>query len=622
MKDKKSSSPMSLEPERYEFAESAPYHFDVDRRQFLKVFGGGIVIFVKLDEALQAQEAGGKSLRGFGDPLPNDLAAWLHVGGDGVITVYTGKVEVGQNVRTSLAQAVADELRLPMESVQLIMGDTDRTPYDIGTFGSFTTPQMAPHLRKASATAREILTDLAAKQWNVDRATLVVASGKVSDPAKNRSIAFGELTKGEKLIQTISDPPPLRRGQLDRCRQVGREGGRPCFRDGTAPLRFGHQATGHVVRKVLRPPSFEATLVSVDTSEAEAMERVVVVKDGDFVGVAAPSQHQAARAVDAIRAEWASTSHPLSKDLFDYLKANPSDTRGWRGPRRYAEGSSAKGLATADRKLEARYTVAYIAHAPLEPRAAVAQWEGGKLTVWTGTQRPFKVRDQLTEAFHLPENQVRVIVPDTGSGYGGKHTGECAIEAARLAKAAGRPVKLVWTREEEFTWAYFRPASLIEVTSGVKNDGTLTAWEFHNYNSGHSAIEGRYEIPNLHIEFHPARSPLRQGSYRALAATANHFARESHLNELAHAIGMDPLEFRLKNLKDERMIAGTRSGRQAVRVGKEESLQGSGPRSRRGIRSRLLCRHVRGGVDRAAKRKGLHRPPRYRVRVRSHREPG
>ena len=167
-----------------------------DRRQFLKVFGGGILILLKLDEALRAQETGGR-------PLPNDLAAWLHVGGDGVITVYTGKVEVGQNVRTSLAQAVADELRLPMESVQLIMGDTDRTPYDIGTFGSFTTPQMAPHLRKASATAREILTDLAAKQWNVDRATLVVASGKVSDPAKNRSIAFGELTKGEKLIQTI-----------------------------------------------------------------------------------------------------------------------------------------------------------------------------------------------------------------------------------------------------------------------------------------------------------------------------------------------------------------------------------------------------------------------------------
>ena len=137
MKDEKTSSPMSLEPERYEFAESAAYHFDFDRRQFLKVFGGGIFIFVKLDDALEAQETGGQPLPGFGDPLPNDLGAWLHVGEDGVTTVYTGKVEVGQNVRTSLAQAVADELRLPMESVQLVMADTDRTPYDIGTFGSF-----------------------------------------------------------------------------------------------------------------------------------------------------------------------------------------------------------------------------------------------------------------------------------------------------------------------------------------------------------------------------------------------------------------------------------------------------------------------------------------------------
>ena len=556
MKDEKTSSPMSLEPERYEFAESAAYHFDFDRRQFLKVFGGGIFIFVKLDDALEAQETGGQPLPGFGDPLPNDLGAWLHVGEDGVTTVYTGKVEVGQNVRTSLAQAVADELRLPMESVQLVMADTDRTPYDIGTFGSFTTPLMAPHLRKASATAREILIDLAAQQWNADRDTLVVGGGKVSDPATNLSIEFGELTKGEKLTQTISEPAPTT--AAGNWTVAGTSAAKV---DGRAFVTGRHRFASDIklpdmlYGKVLRPSSFHATLVSVDTTDAEAMEGVVVVKDGDFAGVAAPSEDQAARAVDAIRAEWTSTSPPSSKDLFDYLKANPIDARGFRGPRRYGEGSIAKGLTAADRTLETRYTVAYIAHAPLEPRAAVAQWKGGKLTVWTGSQRPFLVRDQLTEVFHLSKNRVRVIVPDTGSGYGGKHTGECAIEAARLAKATGRPVKLMWTREEEFTWGYFRPAGLIEVTSGVNNDGTLTAWALHNYNSGHSGIEDRYEIPNRHVEFHPARSPLRQGSYRALAATANHFARESHMDELAHELGMDPLDFRLRNLKDERLIA-------------------------------------------------------------------
>jgi isoquinoline 1-oxidoreductase len=175
--------------------------------------------------------------------------------------------------------------------------------------------------------------------------------------------------------------------------------------------------------------------------------------------------------------------------------------------------------------------------------------------VWTGTQRPFGVRSELAEAFHIPEERVRVIVPDTGAGYGGKHTGDAAIETARLAQAAGKSVKLVWTREEEFTWAYFRPAGVIDISSGVRNDGTITAWEFHNYNSGSSGIQHRYDIPNNKIVFHQSKSPLRQGSYRGLAATANHFAREVHMDELAHAVKMDPLEFRLKNLKDERLKA-------------------------------------------------------------------
>jgi len=206
-------------------------------------------------------------------------------------------------------------------------------------------------------------------------------------------------------------------------------------------------------------------------------------------------------------------------------------------------------------KLTATYTIEYIAHAPLEPRAAVAQWTDGKLTVWTGTQRPFGVRDELAEVLRIPAEKVRVQVPDTGSAYGGKHQGDAAVEAARLAKAAGKPVKVVWTREEEFTWAYFRPAGVIEVSSGTRSDGTIVAWEFHNYNSGPAGIRTPYETPNRTVLFHPVESPLRQGSYRALAATANHFARESHMDEMAGAIGMDPLAFRVKNLSDDRLKA-------------------------------------------------------------------
>jgi isoquinoline 1-oxidoreductase len=230
----------------------------------------------------------------------------------------------------------------------------------------------------------------------------------------------------------------------------------------------------------------------------------------------------------------------------------------------------AEGRAGAAHVLEGRYTAAYIAHAPLEPRAAVAEWDAdGGLTVWTGTQRPFGVRRELAERFGLPEERVRVIVPDTGSGYGGKHYGDAAIEAALLARpdppgtarapdgprGTEGPVRVVWTREEEFTWAYFRPAALIEIASGTGADGKLRSWEHHVYNAGSAGSRIPYAVPHVHVESHVTRTPLRQGSYRGLAATANHFARESHLDDVAHQLGLDPLELRRRNLQDGRLLA-------------------------------------------------------------------
>ncbi|HBB96135.1 MAG TPA: isoquinoline 1-oxidoreductase, partial [Blastocatellia bacterium] len=330
----------------------------------------------------------------------------------------------------------------------------------------------------------------------------------------------------------------------------------------------------------VRPATFNSRLVSVDAKAAEAMPGVKVVTDGTFIGVVAPDQQAASKAANAIAVDWKSPGQPSNAELFDLLRKPSTGQRGGGGEGggggSRPQGSITDGLAAADKKLEQTYTVAYIAHAPLEPRAAVAEWNGDKLTVWTGSQRPFGVKSELVEAFHIPEDKVRVIVPDTGSGYGGKHTGECAVEAARLAKAAGKPVKLVWTREEEFTWAYFRPAGVIDIKSGVKNDGTITAWEFHNYNSGGSGIQIKYDIPNNDIRFHPSNSPLRQGSYRGLAATANHFARESHIDELAHAVNMDPLEFRLKNIKDKRLRDVLQAAAKSFGWGKAKPGRGHG----------------------------------------------
>jgi isoquinoline 1-oxidoreductase len=420
----------------------------------------------------------------------------------------------------------------------------------MGTFGSRTTPTMAPQLRKVGAAAREALIALAAEKWRADRSAITVAAGKLTNTATGQTIGFGELTQGRKMTTTV-DAVPLT--PADHWAVAGTSVTKVNARDiVTGAHRYPSDILrpGMLVGAVFRPPVAGSKLVSFDASKAESL-RAVIVREGDFAGFAAEDERTAETAIAAISAKWEYAAKPSSKDLFDYLKAHP-ESRGGANPER---GSIDESLASSDHKLDATYTVAYIAHTPLEPRAAVAEWNENKLTVWTGTQRPFGVRTELAEAFGIPEDHVRVIVPDMGSGYGGKHTGECAIEATRLAKAAKKPVKLIWSREEEFRFAYFRPAGVIDIRSGINADGVLTAWEFHNYNSGPSGINTPYDVPNHRIEFHPVDSPLRQGSYRGLAATANHFARESHMDDLAGAAGLDPLEFRLKNLKDPRLRA-------------------------------------------------------------------
>jgi isoquinoline 1-oxidoreductase len=538
-----------LEPERYELGEPPPYRFLIERRGFLQLLGG-VIVLVAADAASQESGRGGDR-----PEVPQDVSAWLHIAEDGTVTAYTGKVEVGQNARTSLTQAVADELRAPLSAVRLVMGDTDLTPFDAGTFGSRTTPAMAPQLRKAAAVAREMLADLAAREWAVARAAVVVANGQVSHPPSGRRAGFGALTRGQKLVRAIGSDVPLT--PPDQWTVAGRTVAKV---DGRDVVTGRHRYTSDLAvpgmwhGRILRPPTLGASLTSVDTAAAEAMTGVVVVRDGGLVGVAAARAPLAARALAALRPAW-EPGPDASGPLFDRLRKPPVEAGRGRGSEPYVSGSVTEALAGASHRLESTYTVAYVAHVPLEPRAAVAEWKDGRLTVWTGTQRPFGVRGELAEAFRLAEDKVRVVVPDTGSGYGGKHTGECAVEAARLAKAAGRPVKVVWTREEEFRWAYFRPAGVIDIKSGVDANGVLVAWEMHNYNSGTSAIRTPYTVAHQRIEFHPSDSPLRQGSYRGLAATANHFARESHMDELAAAVKLDPLEFRRRNLADPRLRA-------------------------------------------------------------------
>jgi isoquinoline 1-oxidoreductase len=546
---------VAVEIERYELDAPAPYQFEIERRDFMRIFaavGGGLVVVASVPRAA-AQESG---RGGQGRTIPREVGAWVHIDGNGRVTGYTGKTEIGQNIRTSLAQAIADELRVPLASIALVMADTDLVPYDAGTFGSQSTPRMAPQLARAAATAREMLLDRAAAHLQADRQALTARDGRIRD-ARGRSVSYGELTKGQKLAGEVADDPRPQPASDWSVR------GKPAKKiDGRAFVTGEHEFTPDIVRpgmlvgRVVRPDGYAGTLVSLDDSRARAMPGIAVVRDGAFAGVVGPTERAVRRAAAAVRAEWTVPANPPSSvTIYEHLRKTAGASGGGGRNAPTIVGDVAKARAAAAQAFDATYAIPYIAHVPLEPRAAVAEWTDGKLTVWCGTQRPFGVRGELAAAFRLPEDRVRVIVPDTGSAYGGKHTGEHAIEAARLAKAAGKPVKIVWTRAEEFSFGYARPAGVIDVKAAVDAGGRLVAWEFDNWNSGGSAIRTPYDVPNQRIRFHPAESPLRQGSYRGLAATANHHAREMHMDAIARALGIDQVEFRMRHLTNDRMRA-------------------------------------------------------------------
>ncbi|MCC5936447.1 MAG: molybdopterin-dependent oxidoreductase [Lunatimonas sp.] len=565
-----------LYPEQYELFEQGFNRTPLSRRRFFKRMGLGIASFVVVSDLLSAQAIG------FLDsPVDeNNIAAWIHVNEEGKITVFTGKVEVGQNIRTSLAQAVAEELFVSMEDIRLIMGDTQLTPYDRGTFGSLTTPQMAPILRKAAASVREMLKEVAANDWSVAKGSLQLEKGIVFHPTNGKRLSYADLSKGKRLLKPI-DPT----GSLVPATEWKVAGKSIPKVDGAMFITGKHRYVSDMVLpsmqygKVLRAPANGAKLKSLNTAKAEALPGVKVVRDGDFVGVTAADSQTASLAIALIEAEWDRTPQVSRAALFDHLK---SSARNGKSP----EQNVSNVLTAASKKLENTYVIDYIAHVPLEPRSGVAEWKGEELTVWTGTQRPFGVQEELQRAFDIPKEKIRVMMPDTGSGYGGKHTGEAGIEAARLAKAIGKPVKVTWTREEEFKWAYVRPAGVIEVSAALDHQGKLSVWEFYNYNSGGAGIEAPYDISATHHQFIPSDTPLRQGSYRALASTANIFAIESHINDLAVEAGVDPLIFRERHLSDERLLDALRTSAKKFGWGRTKAP---------GVGFGIACGTVKGG---------------------------
>jgi len=518
-------------------------------REYFELLGDGLVVVLEPEDRV----AGAFGLPGGG--------AWLHVAADGTVTAFAGKVDIGQDNRTALALIVADELGLEPAGVRLALGDTDVCPFDIGTFGSRSIPGAGEDLCTCAAHARE---------W--------VAAHGAPEP-------------GTRVLELTSRAA---------ARPVGpsrwRYRGRPFRRATARTLVTGmHEFPSDIARpgmlhaRILRPPAHGAVLDAVNVGRARAMPGVTVVHEHDFVGVAASDSQIAARALAAIEASWITAEQPAESELEAYLRSHPIEGIGWEGPVREEQGDVEGMLARSEVGLAATYTASYVAHVSLETRVAIAEWQDRRLTVWTGTQQPFSVRAQLATELGIAEQHVRVIVPDFGGGFGSKHTESEALAAARLARASGRPVKVALSREEEFRYSYLRPAAVIDIRAGAAADGTITAWEHTNINSGAAALRTPYKVADQRVVFQPADSPLPQGPYRALAATANHFARESQIDELAHAVGIDPLQFRLHNLDDERLEAVLRAA--ADRASWDELRRDASPGRGTGI----ACGTEKGG---------------------------
>jgi isoquinoline 1-oxidoreductase len=529
----------------------------LDRRQFFKMVGGGIAVLVIAGPAeLFSQERRRM--------YPEDLNAYLLIGENGRVTVFSGKIEMGQGVLTSQAQMAAEELGVALESIDMVLGDTDLCPWDMGTFGSLTTRMFGPVLRAAAAEARAVLLNLAAAKLGVAKTDLTVENGVVSVKGNpSRKVTYAELAKGKKIARLVDEKAVLR--SVAQFKVMGKSPRRFDGREkvtGAAKYAGDVRLPGLLYAHVLRPPAHGATLVKVDTAAAESRSGVKVVKLGDLgdlVAVLAPDPETAAEALAEVKPEW--KTPPLDLDpenIFDHIEKTAT----------HAEEKDHRGDVTAARTaashlFESTYRKGYVSHAAMEPHTAVAEPKDGRVTVWASTQTPFPLRDQIAQALKVDTQKVRVITPYLGGGFGGKSAGRQAVEAARLAVATGQPVQVAWTRAEEFFYDTFDPASVVKVTSAVDAKGKITLWDYAVYASGDRGAALFYDVPNARIQafgdinYGQQRGtgihPFATGPWRAPGARMNVFAVESQIDLMAAAAGIDPLEFRLRNTSDARM---------------------------------------------------------------------
>ncbi|MBS2212300.1 molybdopterin-dependent oxidoreductase [Carboxylicivirga mesophila] len=523
----------------------------INRRNFIKKLGGGLIIVFSLSSFAFKSRSEDDHDKRSDEEL--DLNAYLRIKEDGTVDCYTGKIEMGQGVITSLAQVLAEELEIPMNTINMVMGDTELCPYDAGTWGSLTTRFFDPLLRAAAAEAKAELLKLASIQLQCAESELMNKDGFiVSKTDAKRKVSYAELTKGQKIVKTISAPPKLKKAEdfktigkpiisTDAIKKV----------TGQAVYTSDIQLPGMLYAYLKRPPAHGAGLKSLDVSRAQSIPGVTIINEDGLVAALHNDPLIAEEAMVKMKAEW---DIPEAKadtiSIFEHILQTADSSRTTE-----EKGNVAAGLQEAENIVEANYLDGYKAHASIETHAATAKFEGDKLVMWASTQTPFGTREAVADALNIPLEKVHIKQIFIGGGFGGKIYNQQAIECAKLARLTGKPVQVAWSRQEEFMYDWFRPAAVVKVKAGVQNNGRLSAWNFDIYCAGPRGTQDFYNIPNVKTQVFNGKNvhPFATGAWRAPGNNTTTFARESHIDVVADSLGMDPLEFRLLNIEDPKI---------------------------------------------------------------------
>lgn len=511
------------------------------------------------------------------------LDDWIAIEKDGTITAFSGKVELGTGVKTALTQIVAEELDVPLGRVHLVMGDTERTPDEGYTAGSMTISGSGTALRNAAAEACRAMLKMAAERLDTNLDDLVIHDGVISvahDP--ERSVTYAELMGGKTFDLQVTNKAPLKPPEAYQIV------GKPMQREDLPPKVTGQphfihdlNVPGMLHARVVRPPNPAAQLISLGEDSVKDIPGVVkIFQRGNFIGVVAEREEQAIQAAKQLKVGWQETAaYPNMPDLFTKLRDQPTEDS-----MLVEKGNFERAFAGATKQLHSTYYQPFHAHASIGPSCAVADVKGDQVTVWASTPGPYPLSGALAQLLDVPAENIHLIFMEGAGSYGQNGADDVAADAMILSQAVGKPVRVLWMRDDEFIWEPKSPAMVMEVYGGLDAKGDVVAWDYHVWSPSHVArarfagqlvtaqlLSGQpapqsrfsfgaernartnYEFPVQRVTVHYLRdSLLRASSFRSLGGAENTFANESFMDELAAAAGVDALEYRLRYLSEPR----------------------------------------------------------------------